>query len=373
MKKHIMVSILFLATALTIQSCKKKDKEPDKKESFDEGEMLTNLSSNLIIPTYKLLQEDVSKMSDDINNFTQNPSSTTLATARTSWYNALTTWQKAAVFGIGPASDIALRDNVNIHPVDTTLIHQNIALGSYNLASIANYAAKGFQAIDYLFYGIASTEEQLITTYSTGENAANTKKYLTDVTDDILAKVTQVNSAWESYAAEFNKNTGTNVGSSIGLLTNELNLYYERAVRDGKVGIPAGARTFSQTPLPEKSEIYYSKGNSRDLLIQSIKSLKKLYMGESLNGSSGSGYDDYLNHVDAVFNDQSLDKTIQNQFDLIEQKSTSINENISKEVVDNQPKMLELFNDMQFLNSLLKVEMTNSLEVQINYADTDGD
>lgn len=357
-----------MSLVLLLQNCGDKTKTPDPKPSFDEKEMLTNLSTNIIISAYEALNNDVQSMEEKINAFTNDVNTENLKCARDAWYTAALSWQNVSIYEIGKANDLALRQNINLFPVDTSLINANIKNGIYNLESVSNYTAKGFQSIDYLLYGIANTDNELLELYKTDNLASNRTKYLNDITKNISLKINEVNTSWSNYKDDFNSNTGTDVGSSIGLLVNELNLYYERYVRDGKLGIPAGARTFSQTPLPEKSENFYSKRNSRALLIESLKSLKTTY-----SGNTGLGFDDYLNHLDAKYGDESLNSKINKQFETIETKVSELNESIAEETIANQPKLLDIFNDMQFLNNLLKVEMTNSLEVQINYADTDGD
>ena len=373
MKRMKITLISIIAVLFFLQCCKEKDKEPEPEDNFDESGMLTNLSENLIKPSYEELNTEVEALKTAISQFTTTPNIDNLSSARNTWKSAVLSWQKSSVFQIGPASDIALRDNVNLFPIDTTLINDNIRNGNYDLDIISNYTTKGFQAIDYLLFGIGNTENDILEMYTTDTYSANRLNYLNDITEDLSSKISSINNNWETYASEFKSNTGTDAGSSIGLLTNELNLYFERFVRDGKVGIPAGARTFSQTPLPEKSEAYYYNQNSTSLFLESINSVKKLYIGEGLDGTNGLGYDDYLNHLDAQTTSGSLDQAILDQFNVVENKSSNLGNSIAEEVVNNQSEMLEIFEDMQLLNNLLKVEMTNSLEVQITYSDTDGD
>ena len=368
MKRRIFNTALIPFLFLTVQCC--KDKTPDDPEvNFDEVGMLKNISQNIIQPNYEEVTADAKAMNDAVMEFTTDVTSENLTSARDGWKKAVKSWQKVSIYQIGPAGDAALRDNVNLFPIDATLIEENIASNSYNLSTVSNYTAKGFQAIDYLLYGVGSNDSEILDKYSTDDLASNRKEYLKAVAGDLNSKISNVNSDWGTYASDFESNTGTDVGSSIGLLTNQMNLYYERFLRDGKVGIPAGARTFTQTPLPEKSECYYYNQNSTELLNTSLTSLKNLYLGVGADGTNGLGYDDYLS-----FNqDEVIHNSINAQFEKIETETSKLGESVATEVESNQNKMLSIFDDMQLLNNLLKVEMTNSLEVQITYSDTDGD
>ena len=52
------------------------------------------------------------------------------------------------------------------------------------------------------------------------------------------------------YRDTFVSSTGTEAGSSIGELLNAFNRVYEANIRKGKLGLPNGIITFSQTPQP---------------------------------------------------------------------------------------------------------------------------
>lgn len=359
---------------ILLSCCKNEDKDPDPVAKFDETPLLSNFSDHLIVPAYGNMTLASEQLVSSVNNFTAAPSQTTLDQARNSWVNAIKNWQHTSIYQIGPASDVALRENVNTYPVDTVVINTNIASGSYDLEQASNYDAKGLQAMDYLLFGIANTDAEIIEKYTTATHFQNRKQYLIDVANDAHNNILTVQQLWEnSYVTTFKNAEGVDIGSSVGIMVNEFNLYFERYVRDGKVGIPSGARTFSQTPLPEKCEAYYNGTISRDLLVESMKTMKNVYLGNDVNGNEGAGFDDFLQFNNARYNDASLDVTIQNQMDVVISRSENLNPSMAEEATSNQDKLIELFDDMQFLNSLLKVEMTNSMEVQITYKDSDGD
>lgn len=374
MRKFSQLFISGLSVLVLLSCCKDEDKDPDPIEKFDETPLLSNLSDHLIVPAYGVITLSSEQLSLSVNDFITTPSQTTLDQVRSSWVSAIKNWQRTSVYQIGPASDIALRENVNTYPADTTAINTNIANGSYDLEQVSNYDAKGFQAMDYLLFGIADTDAEVLEKYTTATHFQNRKQYLKDIANDLHNNMITVQQGWEnSYATTFKNAAGVDIGSSVGIMLNEFNLYFERYVRDGKVGIPSGARTFTQTPLPEKCEAYYYGTISRDLLIESMKTMKNVYLGNDANGNEGTGFDDFLQFNNAKYNDASLDETIQSQLDVVIAGSENLGVSIAEEATSNQAKLLELFDDMQFLNSLLKVEMTNSMEVQITYKDSDGD
>ena len=364
------LTITLIAISL-LGSCKEKEKGEDDtpREAYNEGVLLSNISENIILPAYTNAASKATSLKTAAKSFTDSPSASTLAEVRAKWSEALFAWQHIAHFQIGPANDITLKEHVNTYPANVVRIGDNINGGSYNLESIANFEAKGLQAVDYLLNGIGGNDNDIIAQYTTDANANNRKNYLNDLAGDIDTKINSVKSTWEnSYKNTFNNATGVDIGSSISLIINELNEHYERRIRDGKVAIPSGARTFSKTPLPDMAEARYDNTISRDLLLESLEALEMFYKGKD-----GQGLDDYLNHVEATYNDQNLDATIQNQFTVINGKVEALAPSIADEATNNQDKLFSIFDDMQFLKSLLKVEMTNALEVEITYEDGDGD
>ena len=114
--------------------------------------MLTNICDNYIIPSYNEFNTQSNSLNSKINEFITTPTISNLNNLRNQWKEALLCWQDVSFIEFGPAEYILLKNQVNIYPVDTTLIFSNINSGSYNLQSAQNYDSKGFQALDFLLH-----------------------------------------------------------------------------------------------------------------------------------------------------------------------------------------------------------------------------
>ena len=90
-----------------------------------------------------------------------------------------------------------------------------------------------------------------------------------------------------AYRDTFVASTGLDIGSSMGAVVNAYVLYYERYIRSGKIGIPAGIiGTMVGTPYPEKVEAYYKRDISKSLVKTAHQAVIDFFNGKSINGGT---------------------------------------------------------------------------------------
>lgn len=344
-------------------------------ESFDRGPMLNNLAYNVIVPAYHDLDSTVNTMKFDIQTFVNTPNQTNLDNARNSWQNALIAWQYAGYFEFGPADANFLRAQVNVYPVDTSQVNGNISIGSYNLSSASNYDAKGFQAIDYLLYGIESNDNDIVSAY---QNNSSIGVYLNDITNDLSQLISTVYQTWNpnsgNYASSFASNTALDIGGSCNMIFNAFVMHFEAYVRSGKLGIPAGALSFSQTPLPDRVECYYHNELSKVMLDHAFNGLSNIYNGTHKNNTDGIGFKEYLDYLQTQGPSGLLSNDINTQINLAQNEAAiKLNEPLSDFVMNNQATAMEVWDEMQYLVVLLKNDLKSAIGLSITYADADGD
>ncbi|MHA6246800.1 imelysin family protein [Pontibacter sp. CAU 1760] len=356
---------------LALAGCDSENGGSGPKSEFDRQAMLANYSTNLILPAYESLNTSTTALETAVGAFTASPSVANLTAARTAYQAAYKNWQQVSVYNFGPADEQLLRTNLNIYPTATAEIEANINAGTYDLQTASNLDTKGFPALDYLLYS-AATAEEVVARYTTGDKAANRKKYLEDVTSLIKQRTAAVYSGWTSgnFADTFQKSTGTAVGSAIGSLVNELNSDIDLTKR-AKIGIPSGRFT-AGSALPEKVEAYFSK-TSLELLKQNIRAEKAIFMGQSASGANGLGLDDYLDHVGASYNGGQLSDAVEAQFDAALAAAEAIQGPLSEAVTTQPAAVTKAYDALQKLIVLTKTDMPAALGVTITYTDNDGD
>lgn len=354
---------------LTAVGCKKDEEDPTEPTSgFDRSALLTELSA-IISDAHSTHNANLSLLNTRANDFIATPNVGTLADLRVAWQQTLVDWQSVAPFEFGDAVTQLFESSHNSYPVDTANINSNIISGSYNLDAASNIDAIGLQAMDYLLN--AQDENATIVNFTTATHAPARALYLVDLIAQLKSKSDVLTGIWQSgsqHTNDFIANNGTDVGSSMGLFLNAYIKSYEKSTRSNKLGIPAGALTFSMTPLPDHVEAFYENTNSIQYLRASIAAVRNIY-----RGGQGIGLDDYLIALDAHHNGQSLNQAILDQFNEIDSQLNLLQDPLSDFVVNDQQTALDVYAALQELVVLLKVDMMSALGILITYQDNDGD
>jgi predicted lipoprotein len=369
--KFIRPAIIVLIAMAAFQACKKSSSPSAAGSSFDRKAMLTNLSTNIIIPGYINFQASAVSLDSAITAFNASPDNGKLVNLQTIFKTTYQNWQSVSAFDFGPATTENLRISINTFPADVTQINSNVSTGNYNLATLTSLPAQGLPALDYLLFGTGANNAAILTEYTTDSQAANRKAYLSAVSTLIKTKATNVLNAWKTtYPATFISADGTDVGSSIGQLTNQLNQDFE-VIKNYEIGIPLGIQSMG-TAFPTKVQAYYSQ-ISVQLALLHIQSIENIYLGKSAKGVDGLGFDDYLINANAQYNGGSLNDAIKAQFATAIAKLQALSDPLSTQITSNTAAVTAAYTALQLLTVQLKTDMPSALGILITYGDTDGD
>ncbi|MBL4676412.1 MAG: imelysin family protein [Mucilaginibacter sp.] len=369
MKKLLITALSLTAGIVLTISCSKSDSgnQPGKSDSFDRKGLLTNVSNNIIIPAYASFQTSVNALNDAITVFNSAPDAAKLTAAQNALVAAYKQWQSASQYEIGPAAQVNFRVNVNTFPADTKQINDNITSGTYNPDQLANLAAKGLPAIDYLLFGTGASNAAILLQYTTDAQATKRKTYLAALIAETKKLTDGVVTGWNGdYKNTFINADGTDAGSSLGQLVNQLVYDYE-IIKNYEIGIPAGVQSMGTT-FPEKVQGYYDKA-SLQLTLFHLQAVKNLYMGKD-----GLGLDDYLIKVNAKYTDgKPLNDVITAQFATAETKLKALSDPLADNIRTNPTAVKAAYTELQKLTVFLKTDMTSSLGILITFGDNDGD
>jgi hypothetical protein len=359
MLKRSIGFVLVMSIGLLF-SCRDKVDNDDNTD-FNKGEMLENVSANIIIPSLMKFETEVSNLKSSFENFKSNPTNVNLDNVKTNWRESYLTFQTLKIFDFGPIRNIGFKSSTGTYPVDPVKIESNISSGGYDLAAASNIAAVGLNALDYLLYNSnALTEFQNNSSYT---------DYVDGVIQKMFNETQSIVNGWVGYTTVFNESTGTSSTSAFSEFVNEFNRDYELA-KTAKIGFPIGKANLGLSN-PEYVEARYS-GISFELLEESIKALKATYNGDDFeNGSTGQGFSNYLVHLERT----NLDDAINEKFDLIlsniEGFTMTLEEAIDDPAMKSQLDELYLHLQQQVVN--IKTDMTAAFGVLITYQDNDGD
>ncbi|MEM7036135.1 MAG: imelysin family protein [Bacteroidota bacterium] len=331
--------------------------------------MLSNLATNVIVPSYEDLETASQAYATAVSDFSQTPTEANLETLRTSLREFWHTWVSgASIYEFGPAQSLVLRTAMNTWPVDENQVENNIAAGTWNLETASNVDARGLPTMDYLLNN--DDAATTVASFTTGQDAANRMNYLENLQADLAGLITQVKSDWEgSYKATFEASQGTDVGSSTGFLVNQMSFDLE-ITKNGRLGIPIGKKSLGQI-LPEHVESYYG-GYSASLAKAHIMSLQTLFTGDG-NGE-GYGFEEALDALEAQHSSGStLSEAINAQFATILTKMDALTDPLSDQISTQLTPVDDAYNAVQQMVVLYKTDLASAMSIAITYQDSDGD
>ncbi len=372
----IKISRLLLILTLIIASCSSEDdgvENPGENNSFDRTAMLANWADNIITPAFVNFESATQDLEAKASAFTSNPDESTLLELRSSFETAYLDFQTVSMFEIGKAEELNYRRFLNTYPTNAASIDQKISEGTYNLKLPSSYNEQGFPALDYLINGLGDSDAEIVSFYTSNSNAATYKSYLEDVASRINSFTEEVSASWQGdYRDTFVNNTSSSSTGSVDRFTNDYVMYFEKFLRSGKIGYPAGA--FTGEPSPENTEAYYSSNFSKSLYIKALESVQDFFNGKHFNSSqTGKSYSEYLEYMDSMKNDSDLAGLINAQFNVIKTQAQGLDPSLKAQVETNNVKMLEAFDELQKEVVLLKVDMMQALSISVDYVDSDGD
>ena len=338
--------------------------DPDP-ASFDRGVMLANWADNIIIPSYEAFSASLNDLESAFADFNTTTDQTNLDALRAAWLDAYKAWQYVSMFENGPAETILLRSQINTYPTDVLLISSHIANGGYDFALPANRDSKGFPALDYLLFGLADNDADILSAFD-----ADHLTYVQDIIDDMQANTDQVLSDWNStYRDTFVANDGSSATASTDRMVNDFIFYYEKFLRAGKMGIPLGV--FSGTQAPTTVEAYHNAEVSNELFLEGLQAVQDFFNGKHFaSADTGESLSSYLITLDQP----SLSQQINVQFNSARNGVSGLFP-FRMELENNDPAiaMLAAYDEVQKAVPVLKVDMLSALSISVDFVDADGD
>ncbi len=321
--------------------------------SFDRRAMLTSWADEVILPAHRDFGSSVTALSQAGDAFRAAPDQATLATLQSSFKAAYLSFQRLDPFILGEGEILRFREQANTYPTDIALIADNVATDGVNFDLPSNTAAQGFPALEYLLYG---TTETLL-------NEPAYQDYFMALVTRLQDLNAQVLDHWESgYREVYIQNDGNSATASIDRTVNDYIFYYERFLRAGKVGIPAGI--FSDDPLPDRVEARYA-GYSKALFQEALLATQQFFTEQGLK--------QYLDALEVRRDGAFLSEQIADQFAEISRASAQQLDSYEEMVSTDNESMLRLYDELQKLVVLLKVDMLQALSINVDYVDADGD
>jgi len=368
----VLGQAVFLFALLAIVGCGNDDgpgSDGQPTDNFDRSAMLTAWVDQFILPAYANFLQESEALKTAAEQLQSTPDMSSLVAVRTAFTQAYRSWQKVSIYQIGHAEAIGLREQINTYPTEVDAIEDNVMTGDYNLNLPSEIDRQGFPALDYLLFGSAANEVAILDRLI---NEPNLRAYIVDLSARIDDLAREVNQTWlDGAREEFIQNSGSSATASVDRFVNDFIFYYEKFLRAGKIGIPAGI--FSGNELPTHVEARHNREIGRTLAIEALNTVQSFFNGETSEGTTNFGLADYLDYLNTVKNGEDLSQLINDQLNTARENLSLLSEDLENQVATDNIAMLAAYDELQKVVVLIKVDMLQALNVSVDFVDADGD
>jgi predicted lipoprotein len=325
-------------------------------QDFDRRAMLENLSQEVFLPAHQTLLAESQNLLAAAYAYEAEPGPETLQALQAAWRQTSLAWEACEWLRFGRW--MLYHGPIERLPADVEAVEALIAgADPLEAATVAGGGSsrKGLPVLEYLLF---ADEEAL--------SQPRRLAYLLAVTETLAADVQALSDFWGDYAREFAEADGAGavVRESLSMLTNQMAAEVERLLQF-KLGRPLGLLAEDGQARPELLEAPYS-GHSLPQIQANLAALKLAFMG-----GEGLGLDDYLVFLGAG----ALAEAIEAQFDqALGLAAEFAAQGPLEELILQAPDEVErLYEAIQGLMVLVRVDMAGQLGVTITFNDNDGD
>jgi predicted lipoprotein len=368
-------SLLILLFSICIASCMTDADDQCASDDFDRGAMLNNWAENIIIPAYENYTNKLEDLRSDVVVFSDTPNQINLEKVRTSWLGAYIAWQKVALFQIGKAEVLRLRDYTNTYPLDAVGVENNIASDSFDLSLSTEMNKQGFPALDYLLNGVKDSDLEILNVYDN----TSYKNYLRAVVTRLEDMALSVLQDWKtSYKSIFVANECSSATASVDKLTNDFIFNFEKHIRVAKIGKPIGF--FNDNPVSvseaaEAVEAFYKKDVSKELFVVAIQASRDFFSGKHFNSDTeGISLKSYLTDLNIkTVTEKSVSEEILERMDKALSTANGLEDNFYDQIIADRDAFVVMRKELHSVVEVLKTNMISALKIKADFNDTDGD
>ena len=290
MRKRIFALGLMTIASLAFVNCSNNDDTPFVNPNAAlYSSVLTNVSNNVIIDTYKELNDNALILKSAINAVTFPMTDAQMTDIKLKWQATRSPWEQSESFLYGPVGIEEVVDPaIDSWPVDVAAIDVIKNNGApITAASLAtNDDARGFHTIEYFIWGINSNK-------TAAQIDARDIEFLKAAVDDLQQNTQKLYDAW--------KTAGGNYASNFILAGTTASVYPSQKsaldeISQGLVGIATEVATGkieeplngnAGGPKPEAEESRFSNNSKLDFA-NNIRSIQNIYLGD-FNTHDGAG------------------------------------------------------------------------------------
>lgn len=341
-------------------------------DPFDRRALLTSMVENVIIPAQQAFIDVSAQLEADVATFADDPTIDNLMLVQASWRETSNAWEEIELY----AFDLRLsathnqvdKPPLNVEFVEDILNGDEEITGDY-VEGIGS-TSRGLPVIEYLIFDPTLSAEEIVATFDDARRLI----FLVALSQNIHDKAEEIRLYWSedgrNYAQTFieQDQEGGVIRGTINMIANKMFLYIEEDL-DMWIGEPSGI-ALGTDPQPDLVESLLS-GQSLQHILHHLIGMKNLFNGGEADDMLG--FDDYLNFLDAEFEDRPLSEVINERFDVAIASIEAVEQPLQVAVVENPEQVAEIYENIRQLMIPMRVDMGSQFNIVMTLSDRDGD
>jgi predicted lipoprotein len=306
--------IALTVSTLLLSGCgsSSSNNDEEKKFTFDATEVITNLTNDVIVEGYEVLNDKATAFFLATQTLVNTPTDESLLAAQNAWKAAREPWEQGESHIFGPVDGLSIDPHLDSWPLNTTDL-QGLLTGtstfSADFVGVLSDDVQGFHTMEFLLFGDGVADnEKLI-----GEMTLREREYLMATAEVFQGYTDSLYNAW---TVSYDPDDATTPPYKDLLLTsgNDDNTIFSSKrgvieelikgmigivdeVGNGKISDPFGNST--ETADTSLVESQYSWNSLTDFT-DNIQGVQNVYRGEFEGGADKQGIIDFVKAADAT-------------------------------------------------------------------------
>jgi predicted lipoprotein len=270
--------------------------------SFDATEVITNLTNDVIVEGYEMLNDKADAFFLATQNLVNTPTAENLLAAQSAWKAAREPWEQGESHIFGPVDGLSIDPHLDSWPLNTTDL-QGLLTGtstfSADFVGVLSDDVQGFHTMEFLLFGDGVEDNKKLIgemTQRESEYLMATAEVFQGYTQDLYDAWVSGDDAYKDKLLTVDNNIYTSKLAVIEELINGM-IGIVDEVGNGKIADPftASAAT-ADTSLVESQYSWNSLIDFTD----NIQGVQNVYRGEFEGGADKQGIIDFVKAADAT-------------------------------------------------------------------------
>jgi predicted lipoprotein len=361
---NIKETISIISIILLLISCS-KDSDIEYDTAFNNQEMLSDITNQLIIPSIINLNTSCIELNNSVENYIQNTNENNLIQIQDKWKEAAKNYAKIYAFNIGEAKDQFFNKKLYNWPTVGNSIEQYIIEQDEIIQeNIPNLSTK-YMTLSGIGYMLFSSSNLIVNqNFVSSTKRLDYLKYISifqkEQSQELLDLWTESGS---NYGNTLIYSSDTNVNSSLNKIYNGVyNVIC--SVKVTKIGKSAGLEN-SSNPNIDELQAKYSE-YSKELIIENLKTSKNIFFNEQ-----GFGLSD---KISSITGNEELNDLLRLKFDSTINLLNNFEGSLKNAITNGNISDLEIIHEqLNEIITLLVIDVRSTLSIVITPCDNDGD